>query len=229
MPFFSVTFKKILLPLALLLLVSLNCHHHSSPQKKDLYMKEGKEYGITKGLFRERWWNFYERGCSFASGEFFDEAIADFKEAVRQRTTDSYRARTYGMHFIDYFPHRELGIVFYHTGHYQSAIEELSSSLSQVETAKAKYFLNKARRKVVEQTLSDTLPPLITNLSLSDGHVTHLLEMELTGIAEDDTFVSSIAVNGKPLFIELAQEKIPLRTRYLSHGEKIPYALRSKT
>jgi TolB-like protein len=214
------TFNKLFISLALLLLVSLNCHHHSSPQTKDLYMKEGKEYGITKGLFRERWWNFYERGCSFASGEFFDEAIADFKEAVRQRTTDSYRARTYGMHFIDYFPHRELGIVFYHTGHYQSAIEELSSSLSQVETAKAKYFLNKARRKVVEQTLSDTLPPLITNLSLGDGHVTHLLEVELTGIAEDDTFVSSIAVNGKPLFIELAQKKIPFAHKLsLSRGE----------
>ncbi|MBW2222544.1 MAG: hypothetical protein JRF22_08475, partial [Deltaproteobacteria bacterium] len=119
-----------------------------------------------------------------------------------------YRARTYGMHFVDYFPHRELGIAYYNTGQYPEAIDELSTSLSQIETAKAKYFLNKARGEILQQTQSDDHPPLISNLSLKNGYITNLLKIELTCVVEDDTFVSSIAVNGSPLFIELAEKKI---------------------
>ena len=81
------------------------------------FVKDGKQYGIVKsGTFRHRWWNYFERGLSYADGGFYPDAIADFKEAVRQREKDQRRARTYGMHFIDYFPHRELGIVYYFSG-----------------------------------------------------------------------------------------------------------------
>lgn len=216
-------FKRFILPSSLLILLSfINCQHGSPPKGKDTYIKEGKAYGVTKGLFRERWWNFYERGYSFASGEFWDEAIADFREALKQRDRDGYRARTYGMHFIDYFPHRELGITYYYTRRYPEAIEELTTALSQVETAKAKYFLNIARREVLKQTFKDKHPPLIANLSLSDGHITNLLEIELTGVVEDDTFVSSIAINGSYLFIELARKKIPFSQKVsLKRGENL--------
>ncbi|MCK5009876.1 MAG: tetratricopeptide repeat protein, partial [Deltaproteobacteria bacterium] len=166
--------KRFILPSSLIiLLIVINCQHGSSPKGKDTYIKEGKTYGVTRGLFRERWWNFYERGCSFTSGEFWDEAIADFREALKQRNKDAYRARTYGMHFVDYFPHRELGITYYYTGQYTEAIDELSTSLSQIETAKAKYFLNKARAEILKQTQSDDHPPLISNLSLKDGYITN--------------------------------------------------------
>jgi len=219
----SLTFKRFILPSSLLLLLSfINCQHGSSPKGKDTYIKEGKAYGVTKGLFRERWWNFYERGCSFASGEFWLEAIDDFKEALKQRDEDGYRARTYGMHFVDYFPHRELGMAYYYTKQYFEAVEELSTSLSQVETAKAKYFLNKVRRETLQKTHSDKLPPLITNLSLGDGQITNLFDVELTGVVEDDTFVSSIAINGSYLFIELAKKKIPFSPKVsLKRGENL--------
>lgn len=203
-------FKRWILPSFLIvLLIVINCQHGSSPNGKDTYTKEGTVYGVTRGLFRERWWNFYERGCSFASGEFWAEAMVDFREALKQRDTDGYRARTYGMHFIDYFPHRELGIAYYHSGHYPEAIGELSTSLSQIETAKAKYFLNRARAEMLKLTQSDEFPPVISHLSLKDGCRTNLLAINLTGVVEDDTFVSSIVINGSPLFIELAQQKIP--------------------
>jgi len=42
-------------------------------------------------------------------------AISDFQAAIRQREKDQRRARTCGMHFIDYFPHQELGIVYFET------------------------------------------------------------------------------------------------------------------
>ena len=223
MQHFFMTFKRFILPSFLFLTLCLiSCQHGSSPEKKGKYIKEGKAYGVTRGLFRERWWNFYERGCSFASGEFWNEAISDFREALSQRNKDGYRARTYGMHFVDYFPHRELGIAYYHTNQYSEAVEELTASLSQVETAKAKYFLNKVRGEVLKKTEGDKQSPLITNLSLSDGEITNLFNVELNGVVEDDTFVSSIAVNGFPLFIELAKKKIPFsREISLKRGENL--------
>ena len=215
--------KRFILPSSLIIIfVVINCQHGSSPKGKDTYIKKGKTYGVTRGLFRERWWNFYERGCSFTSGGFWDEAIADFREALKQRNEDAYRARTYGMHFVDYFPHRELGIAYYNTGQYPDAIDELSISLSQIETAKAKYFLNKARGEILKQTQSDDHPPLISNLSLKDGYITNLFKIELTGVVEDDTFVSSIAVNGSLLFIELAKKKIAFSQEvFLERGRNI--------
>jgi hypothetical protein len=63
-------------------------------------------------IWRARWWNYYKRGTSYAAGEFWTEAIADLQQAIAQRSVDQRQARTYGLHFIDYFPHRELGIVY---------------------------------------------------------------------------------------------------------------------
>jgi TolB-like protein len=215
--------KRFILPSSLIiLLIVISCQHGSTPEGKDTYIKEGKTYGVTRGLFRERWWNFYERGCSFASGEFWDEAIADFREALKQRDEDGYRARTYGMHFVNYFPHRELGIAYYYNGQYIEAIKELSASLSQVETAKAKYFLNKTRGEALQQTQSDKYPPSITSLSLDNGYITNLLKIELAGVVEDDTFVSSIAVNASPLFIELAEKRISFSQEiFLKRGKNL--------
>ena len=111
---------------------------------KSSYMRNGKEYGKVGGaFFRHRWWNHYERGLSFAEGEFYQEALADLKEAISQREKDQRMARTYGMHFIDYFPHRELGIVYYQIGNLEKAREELQLSLSQFPTSKARYYLDR--------------------------------------------------------------------------------------
>ena len=99
-----------------------------------VYIKDGKQYGVTSSLiWRGEWWNYYERGSSYAEGAFWPDAIADFQEAIRQRRNDQRRARTYGLHFIDYFPHRELGIAYYHVGRYPEAIHELETFLADAK------------------------------------------------------------------------------------------------
>ena len=63
--------KKILptiLLLAALIAIGFAGGCNTPPDKK--YFKDGRQYGVVKGLFRERWWNFYERGCSFLQGGF---------------------------------------------------------------------------------------------------------------------------------------------------------------
>jgi len=122
--------KRLQLPLILAVIVVIS----SCAMKPagTVYVKDGKEYGKVAGTFRHRWWNYYERGVSYADGQFYPEAISDFKAAIRQRESDQRRARTYGMHFVDYFPHRELGIVYFLRGDLQSAQKELERSLSEV-------------------------------------------------------------------------------------------------
>ncbi len=51
-----------------------------------VYVKDGKEYGVTaRQTWRARWWDYYDRGSSYAAGEYWDEAMADFQAAIRQR------------------------------------------------------------------------------------------------------------------------------------------------
>lgn len=199
------------------LLSILSCYTQNGDPR---YVKNGKQYGTTEGTFRNRWWNYYERGSSFSDGEFFEEAIADYRNSIRQRDNDQRRARTYGMHFIDYFPHRELGIAYLNTGKIENAIKELETSLSFIETAKAKYFLNKARQKYLLEKKTDINPPSITIASAKNNLITNEFSVMLEGSAEDDFYVSAITINEKPLRIELAEKKIAFKEEIpLKRGE----------
>ena len=73
----------------------------------------------------------------------WNRAIDYFKEAIKVRPTDTKRIKTYGMHFIKYFPHRELGICFYHIGQYDMAKRELKLSMRQQYSARAQEYLSK--------------------------------------------------------------------------------------
>ncbi|MBN2468624.1 MAG: hypothetical protein JXD19_10785 [Deltaproteobacteria bacterium] len=194
--------------LLFLTLFPLLCFTHCQTPPDPAYMRDGKPYGVVKGLFRERWWNFYERGVSFAHGEFWQEAIADLQEAIKQREQDQRRARTYGMHFIDYFPHRELGVAYYHTMEYRKALDELQYSLSTVETAKAKFYLNKVRHAIIEESSIDNQPPVIAITTPSAGTITNRFSLSVSGIATDNTYAAAIAINDEPLFIELSAKEI---------------------
>lgn len=95
------------------------------------------------------WWNYYQRGTTYAEGGCCQEAIRDFQAAIAQRPQDAHRARTFGLRFIPYFPHRELGIVYYHMGRDQQAIRELETSLEHVanQNERAEEFLSRARNR----------------------------------------------------------------------------------
>ena len=178
-------------------------------QQGGVYVKDGQQYGVTSSrIWRGRWWNYYERGISYATGEFWTEALADLQQAIAQRDEDQRRARTYGLHFIDYFPHRELGIAYYHLSRYAEAVHELETSLHSVDTAKAKFYLNKARQRQLEHTTADTAPPRLVIVSPQDGLYTKNFTITVQGHVEDDTYVSAIAINGRVQFIELAEPRV---------------------
>ncbi len=168
--------------------------------------KDGRLYGVTEGAFRHRWWNYYERALSFADGGFYEHAILDLNQAISQRAADQRRARTYGMHFIDYFPHRELGVIYFHQGRHAMALDTLMASLDMVKTAKTEIYINRARKKIVEASGRDQQQPSLTmhtDIELTDKQV-----ITLRGTAADDTFVTAITVGHTAVSIPLAGKQI---------------------
>jgi hypothetical protein len=198
-------FKRFVATALLVLLILPAC----AVEKAPVYEREGIRYGVTDGLFRSRWWNYYERGCSYAEGEYWKEAEADFKEAIKQRDEDRRRARTYGvLNFIDYFPHRELGISYYHQTRYEEAISELERSITDTPSAKAYYFLDKARREwILQEGLDTQLPTLVVSKPKAD-EVTSAFQTRICGQASDDTFVSRIEVGGAKVPQEVALKEV---------------------
>jgi len=209
--------RSILSPLICLLLLSFcGCAGQSAGPS---HIKDGEKYGQVQGAFRHRWWNYYERGLSFADGAFFSEAVKDLQEAIQQRTRDQRMARTYGMHFIDYFPHRELGIVYYETGRLEAAKKELEHSLSLFPSAKARFYLDRVRKRLIERMGEEVPPPRLTLKLKTDEIWTREDPVALSGVAEDEHYVAALSIRGVPRFLESSQERIPFEEPlYLSQG-----------
>lgn len=197
--------------LLLVVVITILCFGSCQPQEQTRQAsinKNGKQYGVTKGLFRHKWWNYYERGLSFSDGQFWQKAEADFRKALKKRNKDQFRARTYGMHFTDYFPHRELGISMFYQERFTDAIKELETSVSTQKTAKAQYYLDKARKSWIEQERSDLQPPAVSIQSPEPGWLSNQLKVSISGKAEDDTYVKSILVNNKPVRVDVSAKEV---------------------
>lgn len=205
-----------------LVLAALVCAKGCSIPFRSPEVKDGKLYGVTKGTFRHRWWHYYERGLSFADGDFFEQAELDLREAISQRENDKWRARTYGMHFINYFPHCELGVIRYKQGDLESAVQELATALKTAKNAKAEYYLDLARKDLIERDGSDKKRPEIIIESPKSEHPVNDFFTDIRGIAKDDTFVRHIRVNGKEIRIDVSEKIIPFYMRVaLAPGKNI--------
>jgi TolB-like protein len=200
-------------------LAGLICWHCSAPGAAPKYVKDGKQYGTVRGNFRHRWWNYYERGLSFAEGAFYPEAIADFQAAIGRRDEDQRMARTYGLHFVDYFPHRELGIVFFESGDLERAQTELELSVSQYPTAKASYYLDRVRQGIIRLKGLEVAPPVI-RLDISRSEIwTRDDPFVLSGIVEDDNYVAKLSIRGKPIYLAASAKQTIFKEKlFLTQG-----------
>jgi TolB-like protein len=89
------------------------------------------------------WYNYYEDGLNAMKRQDYAKAITLFQDAMKVKDRDMKRIKTYGMHFIEYFPHRETGICWYSLGEGQKAKNELNTSLMQESSERAIEFLTK--------------------------------------------------------------------------------------
>ena len=178
---------------------------------ESVYTKEGKEYGKVKGAFRHRWWNYYERALSFSDGEFYKEAAADLRVAIEQRPEDQRMARTYGMHFVDYFPHRELGIAYHRMGELKAAQGELELSITQYPSSKARFYLDRVRKALIEREGAGVEPPRLF-LDFRNGEIwTRDDPVTISGVAEDARYVAAVSIMRTSVFLEHAEVRVPFK------------------
>ncbi len=183
------------------------------------YERDGLRYGVTDGVFRGRWWSYSERGSSFLAGRFYEEAVRDFQVAIKGRATDSWRARTYGLHFVEYFPNRELGVAYYHLDQLDEAERCLLRSLSQIDTDRAHYYLKLVRKQQIARgLLEDRETPQITVSVPKIIAGTQWVRVALE--ARDDVGVAGVRVNGRTLPQRGAPPVLALETEVtLEEGE----------
>jgi len=201
----------VILPLFVLTFVSCVTVSNIGTDNWRDYFKPGstkEEIAKDFNLYRGKWWNFYVRGRWYAEGGYYDEAIQDFKKSVSIRSRDQRSARSYGLHFWEYFVHRELGIVYYNQKKYGDAKKELEISLSTADSARAKFYLNKCNEEILKTTQADQEPPQIRISSHADGEIVNTQVVKLNGTAVDDCYVNCVYVQGRKLFTELAKRDL---------------------
>ena len=166
----------------------------------------------TADEFRGKWWHYYERGIELSDKSEWEKSLGDLIKAGKMREKDQRMARTYGMHFIDYFPHRELGIVEFNRGNIETAIKELEVSIRSAESSRAVFYLNLARKTQMsgEKGISVTPPQIIfknpTGPVITRNHTIQVMA-KVSGAA----YISRITVNGIDYRVEKAEKQIDVR------------------
>lgn len=92
---------------------------------------------------QNEWHKNYAQGKKALSMGKYEIAINKFQEALKESNTDIERVRTYGMHFIQYFPNREIGIAYYHLGDKNKAAHFLNISKKMEPSKRAHQYLDK--------------------------------------------------------------------------------------
>ncbi|KJU85823.1 conserved hypothetical protein, secreted [Candidatus Magnetobacterium bavaricum] len=194
--------------------------------------EDDSQCGKIKGAFRGQWFNYYERGLSFSDCgqdkleggqketaiKYLESTVKDLEAAIRIRKDEGWHTRTYGMHYVDYFPHRELGIAYFllgeehkqsnnalATSYYEKAQKELAVSVGyKTTTSKAVYYLNEVRGRLNQKTQG----PVI-KLKPADNLTANCM-YTVEGIATSANYVRPVILNGKPLpyCLETKGEKI---------------------
>jgi tetratricopeptide (TPR) repeat protein len=200
------TYVKMCLGFILLCFSPCHLQGESSPEP-ELKARKTKEEAFPH--FRSRWWNHEKRGDWLYERGLLESAIADFEKALELRDGDSWRARTYGVHFEEYFPHRGLGMALLELNEYDEAIEHLRVSIEQAPSEKAKYYLKKALiDKRLDANMDKKLPLIkVTAEARRRGFRSRL---HLKGEISDDGYLKSILVDQKEIDFEPLSQKVTL-------------------
>ncbi len=181
-----------------IVMLLIGCSH-----QHPICVKEGRQFCVSDGNFTYREYDYYERALSCMEGGCYQYALNDLDKAVSKRPYDKRKAKTYGIHFKDYFPHREKGLIYFLTGNYDLAQKELELSLSHERSEKALLYLDKVRRHLLEQDAKTVSVPQITIKNPADNEIwTRDMPVMISGIAEDPHYVSEIISAGKPILLE---------------------------
>jgi len=75
----------------------------------------------------DRWFEIYEKGRAALQNQQYDDAVRYLTEAIDQKPESKANARTYGTHFIDYFPYVYRGIAYARLGRTALALQDFQT------------------------------------------------------------------------------------------------------
>jgi TolB-like protein len=134
-----------------------------------------------------RWYNAYKEGLDAVEAGNWQKGVSLFQEALQVKHQDSNKTRAFGAIFIEYYAHRELGICYYHLGDIENARKELSLSLRQSSSDRAKEFLERINMGQIpadvqqEQPTSTSTPKIKSLNSESETTTTEANSAEIVG------------------------------------------------
>ncbi len=92
----------------------------------------------------------YKQGIEYAKQQNWNMAKSKFSECLRKDPYDNERKRD-GSKYIQYFPNRELGVVYSYLGEYENASYYLQQSISHSGSGRAYQKLQDVARKITEK------------------------------------------------------------------------------
>ncbi|MBF0266067.1 MAG: hypothetical protein HQL46_12415 [Gammaproteobacteria bacterium] len=190
--------KFILFAIMFISLASCQSSATQSSNPVNTVVKNGKVCGQSRGSFLGSWFDYYERGLSFADCSMWVESESDLRKALNKRSIDKRRVYSLGMHLIsDYFPNRELGVALYYQQQYEQAKKYLLTSLSQFPSAKAEEYLKRTRIELLKKN-PDTLAPTISIDSPASNQSLKSKLVTVSGAIVDNNFIDSLTINNQP-------------------------------
>jgi tetratricopeptide (TPR) repeat protein len=159
---------------------------------------------LTGSSYGQKFFEYYKAGLKYADDDSLSLAIANFEKAVKIRGADDKQARTYGVHFIEYFPNRELGIIYYKMNKLDHAAKYLEKSMNEEPSERAKeYLLNigQVRHDLVLSIVDDDFPeveilsPAMVNQKIFQPVPNYIDQISLVGRAKDAGGVFEVVVN----------------------------------
>jgi TolB-like protein len=141
-----------------------------------------------------QWHVSYRIGLEAMRQGEWSRAVEHFQRALQVKTQDTRKIRSAGAMFIEYFPHRELGICYFNLGDLARAKQELETSLAQTFSERAKNYLDRINRgdrrtdsapsppPVTPTPIKTTPPPSAPTAAVGDRFTIAVLPFEGKGI-----------------------------------------------
>lgn len=176
-------------------------------------------------IFRGQWDDFYLRGLACIEQADFHQALTDFQASLERRPPsrqfDRRMVRTYGMHYMDYFPNREAGFIYYLQHQYEKALKYLERSIQSEPSAKAYYYRNQVLKKMQTSyshpVLALSEPCVTTNNHCEIWQSSR--EIQIQGMAYDQQLIEKITIQDHPIFIGDGAKHIDFSKRlFLDEG-----------
>lgn len=122
--------------------------------------------GLSTSLqAQKKWHEHYKAGQEAQDRGDWQAAVEHFQASIRLKDDETSKTRSVGTVFIEYYPHRELGISYYHLGDMAKARQELEYSISKSSSLRARDYLKRISEgqppsmDIVTSAVTPALPP----------------------------------------------------------------------